>query len=99
MSTKKIVAKAIIRLAITASTKNQQCLLKASVVYDNSLSCPFKVTATSVEYALRTAIHSGFAPCDTGFEVSAFSNTFQNTKNITTNPPFALAVAEWFKFQ
>lgn len=98
MSTKKITAKAIIRLEITASTQNQQCLLKASVVYDDSLSCPFKVTPTSVEYALRIAIHSGFAHCDTGFDVSAFSNASQNIK-IATNPPSALTVAEWFRFQ
>lgn len=108
MPTEKIISQALLKLGVSPSTKGYRYLLKASEIYDTSLNfskslypqiaVSFNVSPLSVERAIRTAIHNGYAHCDAEFAYNVFGNTLQSKNDIPTNTLFISALAEWVKF-
>ncbi|MDE6666418.1 MAG: sporulation initiation factor Spo0A C-terminal domain-containing protein [Ruminococcus sp.] len=109
MSVEKITAKALLKLGISPRTKGYHYLLKASELYDASsnftkslypqIAYCFNVTPSSVERAIRTAIHNGYTNCDSEFAFDVFGNTLQSKYDIPTNTLFIYALAEWIRLQ
>lgn len=110
-NTIQITSDILLKLGIAPRTKGYHYICKAVDIYLErptvtlnfsknlypEVADYFDVASSSVERAIRNAIHTGYVHGDIEFAYSIFQNTLHSKADIPTNTLFISAVSEWIK--